>query len=143
MSRRPKALAAYGRVANADTNPIQQIVMLYDGAIKFLHLSAADIESGDLVAKAEHTNRVLDIISYLHSILDFEQGGEVAPALNLLYLSISIETLRASAQLDSALMRRVADLLSPVRDSWMNNAKASAPQATISGLAPIAEPIPA
>lgn len=98
--------------------------MLYDGAIKFLRLAALDIESGDLAAKAEHTNRALDIIAYLQSILDFERGGEVAPALNVLYSAITTDTLRASAQLDKAMMERAADLLVPVRDSWASNASA-------------------
>ena len=126
MSWKANALAAYGKVANTQTDPIQQIVMLYDGAIKFLRLAATDIETGDLTAKAEHTDRVLEIIGYLQSILDFERGGEVAPVLNLLYMSITADTLRASAKLDSALMRRVAELLVPVRDSWATHVKTPA-----------------
>lgn len=128
MSWRTNALAAYGRVANAETNPLQQIVMLYDGAIKFLRLAAADIEAGNLNAKAEHTNRALDIIGYLQSILDYERGGEVAPVLNNLYLSVTADILRASAHLDSELLRHTAELLVPVREAWASNAhSASAP----------------
>jgi flagellar protein FliS len=125
MSRRTDPLAAYGRAANTETNPIQQIVMLYDGAIKFLRLAAADIESGELAAKAEHTNRALDIIGYLQSILDFERGGEVAPVLNTLYSGVTAMVLRASGHLDAALMNQAAALLAPVRDSWAINAKIS------------------
>jgi flagellar secretion chaperone FliS len=138
MSWKANAVRAYGKVANAETDPLRQVVMLYDGAIKFLRLAAADIESGDLVAKGEHTNRALDIISYLQSILDFERGGEVAPILNVLYLSVSGEILRASAKLDSAQMHRAADLLVPVRDAWESNARAAAPLATVPALAGVA-----
>jgi flagellar protein FliS len=127
MPYKANALSAYGKVANSETNPLRQIVMLYDGAIKFLRLAAADIEAGDLMAKAEHSNRALDIISYLQSILDFERGGEVAPVLNALYLSVTAETLRASAKLDGAQMRRTAELLVPVRDAWASNALTAAP----------------
>jgi flagellar secretion chaperone FliS len=140
MSMTTKSIAAYGRVANAETDPIQQIVMLYDGAIKFLRLAAIDIESGDLAAKAEHTNRALDIISYLQSILDFERGGEVAPALNLLYMGATMDILRASAKLDPAQMRRVTDLLTPVRDSWARNTK-SAAMTLMQNLSPITSPV--
>ena len=137
MSWKANALAAYGKVANAETDPLQQIVMLYDGAIKFLRLAATDIENGDLAAKGEHTNRALDIIGYLQSILDYERGGEVAPVLNTLYLSVTTDTLRASAHLDSALMRRTAELLVPVRNAWASNAKATAP--VTASLAPHAQ----
>lgn len=136
MSGKSHALAAYGRVANTEKNPLQQIVMLYDGAIKFLRLAAADIEAHDIMAKAEHTNRALDIIAYLQSILDFEHGGEVAPVLDALYASVMATIFSASATLDSALMRQAADLLAPVRDSWAINAKA-ANAVSASGLVPV------
>lgn len=122
MYGRTSALRSYGRVANAESDPLQQIVMLYDGAIKFLRLAAADIDSRDMTAKAEHTGRALDIIGYLQSILDFERGGEVAPALDALYSSVTAITLHGSAHLEAAELRRAADLLTPVRDAWVTNA---------------------
>lgn len=122
MYGQPKALASYGKMANAETNSLKQIVMLYDGAIRFLQLTAADIENRDFVAKAEHSSRAFDIINYLQSILDFERGGEVAVALDNLYRRITVLVLRASAELDVQLMRRAADLLTPVRDAWDANA---------------------
>lgn len=123
MYGKPKGLASYGRVANTETNPLKQIVMLYDGAIKFLNLTATDIENGDIAAKAEHSNRALDIINYLQSILDFEKGGDVAVSLDNLYRSITVLMLRASAELDAPLMRKAAELLAPVRDAWETNAQ--------------------
>src|SRR4051812_7705148 len=123
MYGQPKALASYGRIANSETNPLKQIVMLYDGAIKFLNMTAADIDAADLAAKAEHSNRALDIVNYLQSILNFEQGGTVAESLDRLYRSIIVLILRASAELDAALMRRAAELLVPVRDAWETNAQ--------------------
>jgi flagellar protein FliS len=128
MYPQPRAIASYGRVANIETNPLTQVVMLYDGAIKFLHLTAQDIDARDMVAKAEHSNRALDIINYLHSILDHERGGSVAVSLDKLYRSIVALVLRASSELDPKLMRRAAELLVPVRDAWETNAKNSTTQ---------------
>ncbi len=123
MYSNSRNLASYGKVANTESDPLKQIVMLYDGAIKFINLTAEDIDNSDFVAKGEHSNRALDIINYLQSILDFEKGGEVAQTLDNLYRSITVLMLRASAELDSALMRKSAELLSPVRDAWDENAK--------------------
>ena len=125
MYGRPKAIAGYGKIANMETNSLKQIVMLYDGAIKFLNLTAADIEVNDIVAKCEHSNRALDIISYLQGILDFERGGSAAVSLDKLYTSINVLILRASSELDANLMRRTADMLAPVRDAWETNAQLS------------------
>lgn len=118
MSSKFNPLAAYGSIANAQTDPMQQIILLYDGAIKFLRLAATDIEAGDLVAKAQHSDRALAIISYLQSILDFERGGDVAPTLDFFYTTLTLQVLSASANLDGDQMRRAAELLIPVREAW-------------------------
>lgn len=123
MFRKPNALSNYSKMATTESDPIKQLVLLYDGAIKFLNLSATDIENKDLEAKAEHSNRALDIIFYLQSILDFERGGNVAQSLDNLYQSITVLVLRASRELDAKLMIRAADLLVPVRDAWQINAQ--------------------
>ena len=133
MSSRLNPLAAYGKVANAQTDPLQQIIMLYDGAIKFLRLAAADIVVGDLAAKAEHTNRAFDIITYLQSILDFERGGDVARALDLFYTSLMMQILKASAALESNKMEQAAELLQPVRDAWAAQVPAQSPAFAMAG----------
>ncbi|MEZ5308550.1 MAG: flagellar export chaperone FliS [Pyrinomonadaceae bacterium] len=122
MNSKPRALQSYGRIANGETDPLRQIVMLYDGAIKFLNLAAESIDADDIPGKAENTTRALDILSYMQSILDFQKGGDVAVALDNLYKSTIVLILRASAELDSDLMRQSAKLLQPVRDAWETNA---------------------
>lgn len=141
MYAKPKGLASYGKMANAETNSLKQIVMLYDGAIKFLNLTATDIDNSDFVAKAEHSNRAFDILNYLQSILDFERGGEVAVALDNMYRRITALALRASAELDANLMRRAAGLLAPVRDAWEINAgKISSVQPASFEISPLLPP---
>jgi len=123
---KPSALQNYGRIANSSADPIEQIVMLYDGAIKFLRLAAQNIEVNDLEGKLENTTRALDIISYLQGILDFERGGDVATSLDALYTMVNWTILKASASLNASDMNRAADLLAPVRESWATNAKSGA-----------------
>src|SRR4051794_24826689 len=123
MYGRANALSSYGRVANAEADPIQQIVLLYEGAIKFLRMASASIEAGDIRAKAEQTDRALQIVNYLQSILDFERGGEVSVSLNALYMSVTMIIINASTKLDAAEMSRAADLLAPVREAWATNAR--------------------
>ena len=119
MYTQPRALASYGKIANAESDPIKQIAMLYDGAIKFFNLSAADIEAGDFAAKGEHSNRAFDILSYLKLTLDFERGGDVAVTLDRLYGCVTVMALKASADADAEMMRRAGNLLVPVRDAWL------------------------
>jgi flagellar protein FliS len=118
MYGKTNALASYGRMANSESDPVQQVVMLYDGAIRFIRLAAADIQEKKLVEKAEHVNRALDIVNYLQGILDFERGAEVAHTLDNLYTTVSMQILQGSAKLDAQVMLKAAAALAPVRDSW-------------------------
>lgn len=126
MYNKSNGIASYGRIANFETDPLKQVVMLYDGAIKFLHMSASDIEAGDFAAKAEHSNRALDIINYLQSILDIENSGEVGRSLDDLYVKVKIMILKASSGPNASLMRSAAEALRPVRDAWAVNAQKQA-----------------
>lgn len=123
MYSKSSGIASYGRVASFEKDPFKQIVMLYDGAIKFLHAAAADIEAGDMAAKANHTNRAMDIIDYLQSILDLEKGGEVGRSLDDLYTKVRLQILKASAGPDAVKMRNCAELLRPVRNAWEENSR--------------------
>jgi len=118
MYAKSNAIASYGRIANTESDPLEQVVLLYDGAIRFIRLAQDDIKYGRLAEKAEHVNRALDIITYLQGILDFERGAEVAQTLDNLYTLVSMHVLQASAKLDESAMLKAAELLIPVRDSW-------------------------
>ena len=118
-------LAAYNQVANLESDKVKQVGLLYEGAIKFLNLAANDIETKDIASKADHTKRALDIISYLQSILDFERGGEVAQTLDAFYNSIVKLVLVGSFNLDAKIMRRAAELMTPVSESWFINSRAT------------------
>lgn len=120
-----KAISAYQQMTNLESNPLRQVVMLFDGAIKFINLSASDIELGNLPAKAEHIDRAVNILSYLQSILDFNRGGEIARIYDRLYTSVTSMVVKASLNLDAQSLRQAAQLLSPVRDAWVTNADLS------------------
>lgn len=137
MYGKNNALASYGKVANTETDPIQQIVMLYDGAIRFLRQASEDIDNKRIADKAHNVNRALDIINYLQGILDFDKAPEVANTLDRLYIAVSMQVLQASSKLDAVAMRAAADHLAPVRDSWKDVAR------DLHQPAPVASPFPA
>lgn len=124
MYAKGNGLASYSQVANMETDPIRQIVMLYKGAMRFLRLTADDIEAHNMMMKADHSQRALDIILYLRSILNFEQGGEVAKVYDTFYENLTTMVIRASSGLDAPTMRRAAELINGVCEAWEVNAKA-------------------
>ena len=56
-------IESYQRTAISTQSRGRLIVMLYDGAIKFMKLAIQEIEAGNWAAKGEYLNRAQDIIS--------------------------------------------------------------------------------
>ena len=62
------------------------IVLLYEGAIKFLKLAIKEIEVKNYQGKGKYINKAQDIIHELNAVLDMEAGGEIATNLRKLYI---------------------------------------------------------
>ncbi|HZS49153.1 MAG TPA: flagellar export chaperone FliS [Blastocatellia bacterium] len=124
---------SYQQVAST-TSKLEQIVMLYDGAIKFLLQMANDIRQKDMLAKTEHVDRALAIIDYLRAILDMSQGGEVAQNLDRTYNILTSQIILANATLDADMVDSVVALLREIRSAWQQIAAGS------SNVVPVAAP---
>ncbi|SVE17910.1 uncharacterized protein METZ01_LOCUS470764, partial [marine metagenome] len=61
------------------------IIMMYEGAIKFINLAIEGVENKDLAKKGTYINKTHDIINELSLALDLKKGGEVAHKLEALY----------------------------------------------------------
>jgi len=94
------------------------IVMLYDGAIKFINiaLSNMDVKTYDLV----NTNilKAQDIITELLLSLNMKEGGEISSNLFNLYLYFKKRLLEANIQKSSDILQEVLNHLTILRESW-------------------------
>jgi flagellar secretion chaperone FliS len=95
----------------------QQIVMLYDGARRFLFQAGAAMSEGESLAAHNKLTRAEDIIRHLRSTLDMEQG-DLPDRLNAIY-TFSLSHLRQGrVEQDPAKLEQVSDLLGRLRDAW-------------------------
>jgi flagellar secretion chaperone FliS len=95
----------------------QQIVMLYDGARRFLFQAATAMSEGQGVAAHNKLTRAEDIIRHLRNTLDMSQGL-LAERLNAIY-SFALSHLRqARLEQDAGKLEEISDLLGRLRDSW-------------------------
>jgi len=102
----------------ATQTPGQLIVMLYEGAIRFLHQAIAAIEAGDHKEKARLIGKATDIIAELNCSLDVEAGGEVAANLRSLY-NFSLRHLHeAILKSDPQMVRDVIACLAELNEGW-------------------------
>ena len=94
------------------------VVMLYDGAIKFLKLAINEIETKNPEAKGKYINKAKDIINELNAVLDMDSGGEIAPNLRKLYLFMNSRLSQANMKQDPKMIREVIALLEELNEGW-------------------------
>jgi flagellar protein FliS len=93
------------------------IVMLYEGAIKFMNLAVRELEAGDYASKGEHITKAQDIINELNAVLDMDAGGEVAANLRRLYCFMIKRLSEANIKKDPRLIREVVKLMEELSQS--------------------------
>lgn len=109
---------AYKDTAVATQSKGRLIVMLYDGAVKFLKLAIKELEAGNLEAKGKYIDRAQDIINELNAILDTNAGGEIAANLRRLYLFMNNRLTQANSERDPQIIREVITLLDELNQGW-------------------------
>ncbi|MFN3691173.1 MAG: flagellar export chaperone FliS, partial [Fimbriimonadales bacterium] len=75
----------YLETAVETASPARLIVMLYDGAIRFINEALAAMRQRDYETKNAQLQRAQKILAELISSLDFDKGGEIAENLFRLY----------------------------------------------------------
>ena len=113
-----KGIDAYQQAAIGTQSRGRLIVLLYDGAIKFMKLAIKEMEAGNPAAKGQYIGRAQDIINELNAVLDMEAGGEIAQNLRRLYLFMNRRLSQAHAQNDPQMVREVITLMEELNQSW-------------------------
>jgi flagellar secretion chaperone FliS len=111
------------------------ILLLYDGAIRFLNRAVLGIEEKRLDTAHADIVRGQDIVLELMTGLDFERGGELAVNLRELYLFMYQTLLQANLKKDVEKIHTVIRLLDNVRGAWqvVVRGEAAAPVAALAG----------
>ena len=98
--------------------PERLVVMLYDGAHRFLFQAAHAMRSGDISLMNNRMQRAEAIISELRQTLNFEKGGEIATRLESIYAFCQKHLLEARLKRDPDRIEQVMKLLAELRDAW-------------------------
>ena len=117
---------AYRRMEAESRSPMELVVMLYDGAIRFVNEARSAIARNDVHARTEATRRALDILAELQVTLNVKEGGEIARELDRLYTYIS-ERLLAVTRGDAAAADEIHKLLGTVREGFSQAAAPGTP----------------
>lgn len=119
------------------------VVMLFDGALRFLGQAREKMQQKDMAAKGTLISKALDIINELDGSLNMELGGEVAKNLHQLYFICNTRLLQANLRLDLGQLDSVTGILQGLRNAFAEaiqrpeaKAAAAAISAKISAKAP-------
>ena len=115
---------AYRESAVLTATPQQLVVMLYDGARRFLYQAATAMRSSDVELAHLKLRRAESIISHLHDTLDMDQG-EIPARLQSIYLFCTRHLSQARVQRDPAKIEEVSALLGELRQAWSTMAAAA------------------
>jgi flagellar protein FliS len=101
-----------------NATPHRLVQMLYEGVLDRIAQAKGAILRKDMEAKANLTNRVMDIITHLQSSLELEKGGEVAENLYRLYDYMNRQVFAASRDNDPMKLEEVASLIREIKSAW-------------------------
>ena len=94
------------------------IVMMYEGAVKFVNLAIEGIDKKDLSKKGMNINKAHDIINELSLALNLKKGGEVAQKLESLYQFILHQLPLANIKSDRKALESILNVLIPLLEAW-------------------------
>ena len=113
---------SYRVVATQTASPGQLVLMLYDGAIRFLNKALIGFDLDDPLEHNQTINnniiRAQDIINELNLSLNMAAGGQFAQTLRDLYGYFDRRLQESNIQKEQTGIREVIQRLTVLRDAW-------------------------
>lgn len=113
-----RAAQAYFQTQVTTTSQGDIVVMLYDGAIKFLNQAKTYLADNDMAQKGMAISKALDVINELDGSLNMEKGGSLSDNLHNLYLFCSKHLVMANLRKDPERIEQVIKILSGLRSAY-------------------------
>lgn len=116
-------LSVYQQTSIQTASGPKLVVMLYEGAIRFLNRAADDIRNRNLVSKAQSVNRAMAIIQHLQLTLDSQKSRDMAQELDRIYSYTISRVLEGSTKLNVSAIEEAIKVLSNLLPAWEEIAK--------------------
>ncbi len=131
MTQAVRALRGYRTTQAQTSSPLELVVLLYDGALRFLADAERALAAQDVPARATAISKALAIVNELQNTLDLARGGSVAEELDRLYDFVQDRLLRVTRDQDPVALADAQRVLSSLADAWRTVA------ASPSGITPL------
>lgn len=94
------------------------LLMMYEGAIKFIKKALVAIEQKNIAERGTNIIRAFDIIMELNNTLDHKVGGELAKNLEQLYMFLTDQLTQANLTGDPKYLNNCLQVLNILYDGW-------------------------
>ena len=111
-------MASYQEHALDGASPVDLVVALYDGVIRFLYAAISAVENGDVRGRRAAVKRALAILIHLQARLRMDIGGRPAQVLSEFYASMFALILQASVGASAARFEEAIGCVRSLRDAW-------------------------
>jgi flagellar protein FliS len=109
----------YLRTSVETATPARRVVMLHDGAIRFLSQAIPAMQAQNFEAQARFIGFAQDIVMYLKSSIDRSVAGDLGPALDAVYMPL-YDMLTDAVVFDRPdRVERAIEILRELRETWV------------------------
>ncbi|MCB0328187.1 MAG: flagellar export chaperone FliS [Bdellovibrionales bacterium] len=108
----------YQAVQVTTTDRGRLLLMMYEGALKFLRQAKTGLEENDIGKFCRFLSKAQAIIAELMNTLDFEKGGKIAKDLDRLYDFMLFYLTEANLHRDAERITKVIGLLDTVYKAY-------------------------
>lgn len=113
------ALQKYKTTAVTSASKEKILLMLYEGAIKFLKRAIKACEEKNIAERGLNIGRTCDIIMELNNTLDHKVGGEISKNLEQLYIFMTDQLTKANITGDPKYLHDALKVLETLNEGWI------------------------
>ena len=113
------AVNQYRKTAVNTASPLELVVMLYDGAIRFIDAGKIAMAKKDLENQNTNLQKAQKVINELITCLDMQRGGEIATNLFSIYNFVNNQLIEANINDREDLLDGAKSLLINLREAWI------------------------
>ena len=110
--------AQYRQNSVETASPTRLVVMLYDGAVRFLSQGLAAMQAGQHVQQSILIGKAQAIIAHLHDTLDTEIGSAFAQSLAKIYTALLATLTQANIEDSPKPVENAIEILRELRETW-------------------------
>lgn len=114
----PNPYAQYRQNSVETASPTRLVVMLYDGAIRFLSQALAAMQAKQHAQQSVLIGKAQAIIAHLHDTLDAEAGRAFAASLSGIYMALLRTLTQANIENQPQPVEEALHVLRDLRETW-------------------------